>query len=290
MLQLIQNAGQFGGLQGKDLHAHLTSFVEMCNTFSIPGVTPEGIRLYLFLYTLRDKARRWAESLEPNEINAWDQLVERFMNKFFPLAVNARRQRDVLNFEQKGYETLSIWVRFRKLGKNCPHIEMPDCVLMETFYNGLDRSTQAVADASTAGGLMYKTYTEAKIILDRVSRNTDEWIDNGYEERASEQRRAESAIVPANTMNSLAAQMATVTSLLQTIVIQQGHLSQSLAQANALMQVAAISCVQYGEGHSVEVCLLNQQSVYSIHNESFGSTYNPGWRNHPTFSWGGNHN
>ncbi|XP_038899815.1 uncharacterized protein LOC120087043 [Benincasa hispida] len=76
MLQMIQNAKKLGGLQGEDPHAHLTSFVEMCNAFSLPGVTPEGIRLYFFPYTLRNKARRWAQSLEPNEINAWDQLVE----------------------------------------------------------------------------------------------------------------------------------------------------------------------------------------------------------------------
>ncbi|XP_038885952.1 uncharacterized protein LOC120076255 [Benincasa hispida] len=81
-----------------------------------------------------------------------------------------------------------------------------------------------------------------------------------------------------------------MTLLLQTIAIQQGHLSQGSTQANALTHVATINCVQCGEGHSVEVCPLNQQPVYSIYNESLGNTYNPGWRNHPTFSWGGNHN
>ncbi|XP_038880318.1 uncharacterized protein LOC120071956 [Benincasa hispida] len=75
MLQMIQNARQFGGLQGEDPYADLTSFVEMCNTFSIPGVTPEGIRLYRFPYTLRDEAKRWAHSLEPNKTNSWDQLI-----------------------------------------------------------------------------------------------------------------------------------------------------------------------------------------------------------------------
>ncbi|XP_038896595.1 uncharacterized protein LOC120084850 [Benincasa hispida] len=254
MLQMIQNAGKFGGLQGEDPHAHLTHFVEICNTFSIPSVSPEGIRLYIFPYTLRDEARRWAQSLEPNEINAWDQLVE------------------------------------RQLVKNCLHIGIPNCVLMETCYNGLDRSMQVVADASTAEGLIDKTYTEAKIILDRISRNTDEWFYNGYEERGSEQRRVEGAIVPIDTMKTLVDQMTTMTLLLQTMAIQQGHLSQSSAQANALTHVAAVNCVQCGEGHSVEVCPLNQQFVYSIHNEPFGNIYNPSWRNHPTFSWDGNHN
>ncbi|XP_038889981.1 uncharacterized protein LOC120079717 [Benincasa hispida] len=181
----------------------------MYNAFSIPGVIPEGIRLYLFLYTLGDEARRLANA--------------------------------------------------------------------------------SSADASTVGGLMDKTYTEAKLILDHISRNTNKWIDNGYEERGSDQIRVE-AIVPAITMNTLANQMATVTSLLQPMAIQQGHLSQSSAQANALTQAATINYVQCEEGHSGEVCPLNQQSVYSIHKESFGNTYNRGWQNYPTFSWEGNHN
>ncbi|XP_038889363.1 uncharacterized protein LOC120079279 [Benincasa hispida] len=263
MLQMVQNTGQFGGLQGEDLHAHLTSFVEMCSTFSISGVTPEGIRLYLFPYTLRDEANIWAHSLEPNEITSWDQLVEWFMKKFFPPTVNARRRKDVLNFEQMNNETLSTtWVHLRRLVKNCLHIGIPDCVLMKTFYNGLNRSTQVVADASVARGFMDKTYTEAKVILHRISRNTDDCVDDGYGGRGSERRRNDNAIVPLDTMTTLAAQMAAVTSLLQTMALNQGALSQISAQPNAPAQVAAISCVQCGGGHA----------------------------NHPNFGWGGNHN
>ncbi|XP_038896560.1 uncharacterized protein LOC120084813 [Benincasa hispida] len=291
MLQMIQNAGKFGGLQGEDPHAHLTSFVDICSAFSILGVTPEELRLYLFPYTLRDEARRWAQSLEPDEINAWDQLVERFMNRFFSSAVNPRRRGDVLNFEQKGYETLSTaWVRFRQLVKSCPHIGIPDCIMMENFYNGLDQPTQAVVDASVAEGLMDKSYMEVKSILDRISRDSDEWLDTEFEERSLEQERVEGAIVPVDTMSTLVDQVTIMTSLLQTMANQQRHLSQGSTQANVLTHMAAMNCIQCGEGHSVEVYSWNQQSVYPIYNEPFGNTYNPGWRNHPTFSWDRNHN
>ncbi|XP_038896584.1 uncharacterized protein LOC120084839 [Benincasa hispida] len=110
----------------------------MCSAFTILGVTLKGLRLYLFPYTLRDEAKRWAQSLEPDEINAWDQLVE------------------------------------RQLVKSCPHIGILDCILMETFYNGLDQLTQAVVDASATRGLMDRPYMEAKSILDRISQNLDE--------------------------------------------------------------------------------------------------------------------
>ncbi|XP_038887458.1 uncharacterized protein LOC120077591 [Benincasa hispida] len=287
MVQMIQNMRQFESLQCENPHAHLTIFVEMCSTFSIPGITPVGIRLYLFPYTLRDKAKRWAHSLEANEITSSDQLVEWFMKKFFPPAINTRRRKNVLNFEKMDNETLSTaWVRFRRLVKNCPHIGILDCVLMEMFYNGLNRSTQAVADASAVERFMDKTYTKAKVILDRISWNMDDWVDDGYRGRGSERRRNDNAIVFANTMTTLATQMAMVTSLLQLMALNQGVHSQGSTQPNAPTQVAVISYIQYGKGHAVEMCPSNRQKVCVIQNNPYNNTYNPDWRNHPNFGWG----
>lgn len=60
---------------------------------------------------------------------------------------------------------------------------------MEIFYGGLNRPSQSVVNASAAGGLMDNTYTEAKVILDRISRNTDEWVNDGYKSRSMERRK-----------------------------------------------------------------------------------------------------
>ncbi|XP_038895327.1 uncharacterized protein LOC120083578 [Benincasa hispida] len=47
-----------GKITFRRINTRNTSEKKMCNAFSIPGVTPEGTRLYLFPYTLRDEARR----------------------------------------------------------------------------------------------------------------------------------------------------------------------------------------------------------------------------------------
>ncbi|XP_038874908.1 uncharacterized protein LOC120067411 [Benincasa hispida] len=59
MLQMLQTAGQFRGARGEDPHAHMKCFLETCNSFVIPGITPEAIRLSLFPYSLRDDAKQW---------------------------------------------------------------------------------------------------------------------------------------------------------------------------------------------------------------------------------------
>lgn len=140
MLQMLQTSRQFGGAVGKDLHTHLKSFQEIYNTFSIPGVTHDEIKLSLFPFSLKDEVRQWAYSFEPGEITTWEQMVEKFMQKYFSPMVNARRRRDIVTFEQKEMETLSdASARFKRLVRNCIHNEIPYCVQMKIFYGGLNR-------------------------------------------------------------------------------------------------------------------------------------------------------
>lgn len=57
MLQMLKAAGQSSGALGEDPQAHLKSFMEICNTFSILRITPDRIRLSLFSFSLRDEAQ-----------------------------------------------------------------------------------------------------------------------------------------------------------------------------------------------------------------------------------------
>uniref|UniRef100_UPI001C3D1ED9 retrotransposon gag family protein n=1 Tax=Picosynechococcus sp. (strain ATCC 27264 / PCC 7002 / PR-6) TaxID=32049 RepID=UPI001C3D1ED9 len=124
----------------EDPHAHLKSFIEICNTFVIPNISADDIRLTLFPFSLRDEARQWAYSLEPGEITTWNQMIEKFMKKYFPLTENARRRRDIANFQQKDRETVSnAWARFKRLVRNCPHNGFPKCVQIEIFYDSLNK-------------------------------------------------------------------------------------------------------------------------------------------------------
>lgn len=92
--------------------------------------------------------------------------------------MNSRRQRDNETFEQGEAEMLSdVWAHFKRLVRNSPHNGIPDFVQIEIYYGGLNRPSQKLANALIVGGLMDKTYIEAKKILDRISKNNDEWVD-----------------------------------------------------------------------------------------------------------------
>ena len=122
-------------------HSHLKSFIEICNTFLIPNITAKEIKLILFPFSLRDKARQWAYSLEPCEITTWSQMIGKFMKKYFSPIDNAKRRRDIANYQQRDKETLSdAWARFKRLVRNCMRNGFSKCVQMEIFYDGLNKN------------------------------------------------------------------------------------------------------------------------------------------------------
>ncbi|KAJ9543787.1 hypothetical protein OSB04_023494 [Centaurea solstitialis] len=94
MFQMLQTMGQFGESTVEDPHAHLKSFLEVADSFHIPGVAEDVVRLRLFPFTLRDRAKAWINSFRPNSLISCKVLAEKFLQKYFPPTRN-------LNFEMK---------------------------------------------------------------------------------------------------------------------------------------------------------------------------------------------
>ena len=82
-LQMVHNI-QFHGLPIENLNAHLTIFIEVCDTIKYNGVTEEALRLRLFPLSLSDRAKHRLTSQPPNSITSWNDLVQKFLTKFFP--------------------------------------------------------------------------------------------------------------------------------------------------------------------------------------------------------------
>ena len=62
LISMVQQA-QFSGSPLDDPNIHLKMFLEICDTVKMNGVTEDIIRLRLFPFSLRDKARGWLQSL-----------------------------------------------------------------------------------------------------------------------------------------------------------------------------------------------------------------------------------
>ena len=84
------------------------------------GVRLEVIKLHLFPFSLRDISVTWYKSLPYGSIDTWEQLVEAYLGRFFPLSLTLERRRDIIVFQQREDESLYIaWERFKRLLKRC---------------------------------------------------------------------------------------------------------------------------------------------------------------------------
>nr|XP_016505011.1 PREDICTED: uncharacterized protein LOC107822937 [Nicotiana tabacum] len=150
MLHLLQNKGLFSGLYIEDPQQHLKNFISICVTQRQLNVTPEAIKLLLFPFSVTGEAQTWLNSLPINSISTWEELVKQFLNKFYSPNKIARQIDEILQFRQKPTETLQ-----------------------ETW-----ESLKANVDTSAGGAFLSKTFTECKILLDKMAQNSS-WMTRG---------------------------------------------------------------------------------------------------------------
>ena len=64
------------------------------------------IKLQLFPFSLRDVATTWFDSLPMGSVNTWEELVESYMGRFFPLALNSEIRGEIVVFKSGEEESL----------------------------------------------------------------------------------------------------------------------------------------------------------------------------------------
>ena len=171
------------------------------------------MKLFAFVcfLSLRDKAKNWLNSLAPNSITSWEDLVQKFLSKFFPPAKTAKMRIEINNFAQYEGETLyEAWERYKELLRRCPHHGLPKWMQVHNFYNGLSGTTRTLIDASAGGALMKKTEDEAYELLEDMATNNYQWPS----ERSIPKKTA--GLHEVDAITNLTAQIASLSKQLQS--------------------------------------------------------------------------
>ncbi|KAL8123349.1 hypothetical protein AgCh_011350 [Apium graveolens] len=80
LLTMIQQ-NQFVGLPSEDPTLHLQRFQQLCSTIKYRGVTADQLKVMLFGFSLRDKAKKWLNDINMTE---WNEIAQAFLTEYFP--------------------------------------------------------------------------------------------------------------------------------------------------------------------------------------------------------------
>nr|GEV89707.1 reverse transcriptase domain-containing protein [Tanacetum cinerariifolium] len=107
MIQQVKNSCQFHGLSGDDANKHLEKFLTVTQSMKQNGVPDDSLRLFLFPYSLTHHAIAWFDRLLKNSIHTFEEMVSKFLSKYFPPSTVTKLRNVISNFCQFFDESLS---------------------------------------------------------------------------------------------------------------------------------------------------------------------------------------
>jgi hypothetical protein len=167
---------QFSGASSDDAAAHVNNFVELCEMQKYKDIEGDIIKLKLFPFSLRGKAKDWLLSLPRNNIDSWAKCKDAFIGKYYPPAKIIALRSDIIKFRQFDNEHVAqAWERIKFMIKNCPTHGLTTWMIVETFYAGLNFSSSNLLDSAVGGTFMPLTLGAATNLLDNMMVNYSEW-------------------------------------------------------------------------------------------------------------------
>nr|GEV13411.1 reverse transcriptase domain-containing protein [Tanacetum cinerariifolium] len=134
-------------------------------------VPNDVIKLMMFPYSLERAARIWYDKEPHNSILTWDDLVNKFVNQFFPPSKTTHLKNEISQFTQKFKETSGeAWERFKEMLRAFPYHGFMKLTQIDTPYNGLNENDQDSLNVAVGGNLLSETTREALNIIENKSK------------------------------------------------------------------------------------------------------------------------
>ncbi|GJT09808.1 reverse transcriptase domain-containing protein [Tanacetum coccineum] len=190
----------------------------------------------------------WLEKEPPRSILTWDDLVSKFINKFFPPSKTTNLRNEITRFQQKFDETFyEAWDRFNDLLRGCPHHGFSELHQLDIFYNALNSNDQDSLNSAAGGNF-----------LDKMPRECLKIIESKSKVRQSRSKAIVSKVSTSSSTPAVSSDVAELKDMVRALILDK----KNQTPAPAPVKVVEQSCVTCRGGHSYQNCPATDGNIY----------------------------
>ncbi|GKF25270.1 reverse transcriptase domain-containing protein [Tanacetum coccineum] len=170
----------------------------------------------------------------PRSILTWDDLVSKFINKFFPPSKTTNLRNEITRFQQRFDESFyEAWDRFNDLLRACLHHGFLELHQLDTFYNALNSNDQDSLNSVAGGNFLDKMPRECLKIIESTS------------------------------TSEISPDVSELKDMVKALLLDKKNQSQALAhQTPASVKAVEEGCVTCGGAHSYQNCPATDGNMY----------------------------
>ncbi|GJX73115.1 reverse transcriptase domain-containing protein [Tanacetum coccineum] len=190
----------------------------------VPEITADNFEL--------KHARIWLEKEPPRSIQTWDDLVSKFINKFFPPSKTTNLRNEITRFQQRFDETFyEAWDRFNDLLRACPHHGFSELHQLDTFYNALNSNDQDSLNSAAGGNF-----------LDKMPRDCLRIIESKSKVRNSRNKPVVAKVSSSTSTPGISSEVAELKDMVKALLLDKKNQSPAPSSVKALRKVV-FTCV-----------------------------------------------
>ncbi|XP_021994174.1 uncharacterized protein LOC110890831 [Helianthus annuus] len=264
----------FNGRSNDEPYTHLAEFSSICNTIGGHNFALEEIKLRLFQFLLKDKAKQWFLTLPANSIRTWGEMQQVFLDEYYSMAKIDDARDEIRSFRQLSSEPLhEAFTRYKELIRKCPHHQIEKWELVKCCVRGLENETWNRLDSTSNGTLLSNHEDDDWEFLERMSKRS-----KAKESADRAKKHPTSRSWPDRDANSK--------DRIETLERELARMKKR--EVNAVQYAVCEECRDIG--HRTENCqaTVEVNQVYGDRRQydMNSNTYHPGLRNHPNFRYG----
>jgi hypothetical protein len=255
----LSSLPNFHGLSSEDLDEFLFEFDILCRSYDY---TSNAQKLKLFPSTLKGNALRWFMSLGEHVITSWDQMKQKFLNKYQDYCRTREKKEELFKMMQKEDENLEDFVeRLQYNLQRSSHPNVSKDILKTILLKGVRDDSLDMLNMLGKGDISKEPYDVIVNLCKRCSRGAARNRSSGRDTTFSRVHKSANGGATRAEIGNLLEDFKT--EMLSSFASQMDTLQIKKKQAE-VEAALSIFCPQCKDKHPKRECPLDRKTICTI--------------------------